>query len=159
MRYLCLSVAVLVIFTGANCLSGPLLNWLDPGGGDDGPGDSSPARCHSGTFQCADGPILTECGTWYFDINGGDAVVGAGEITGTLPSAPVQVILSGIVDPDGLAVHITLTSSNDGNGEMNLTYQGPTLTLTGDWQFIDGPEPAGVEVGGELTGESCTSLW
>jgi hypothetical protein len=159
MRYLCLSLAVLAIFTGANCLSSPLFDWLNARGPDDQPGDSSPARCHSGTFQCADGPILTECGTWYFDINDGDAVIGAGVITGSLPSAPVQITLSGVVDPDGLAVHVILTSSNEGGGEMNLTYEGPTLVLTGEWDFTDGPEPAGVEVGGELTGESCASLW
>jgi hypothetical protein len=155
MRFLTSGLAFMLL-TGANCLWWPVVDWRNPG---DMPADVAPARCHSGTFQCADGPILTECGAWFFDLNEGDAVIGAGEITGVLPSAPVQVILSGIVDSNTLSVQITVTSDHDGNGIMNLGYDGPTLEWAGDWSFSDEPEPAGTEVSGQLTGTSCASLW
>jgi hypothetical protein len=154
MRSIFLVAAVLVPLAGANCAELPLLDWLIPG--DQSP---APARCHSGTFMCADGPILTECGTWSFDVNQNDAITGSGEVdTGQSPT-PVPVMLTGIVDPDVLSVQVILVTETGGNGTMNLQYDGPTLSLVGDWELTDGAEPSGTEVSGEATGESCASLW
>ena len=51
----------------------------DDGGGDDtGAVDvpetpENPKICYSGYFECADGPVLTQCGTWEFAVNDADA--------------------------------------------------------------------------------------
>jgi hypothetical protein len=156
MRYFCLGAAALILFTGVSCLEWPIFDSLRLG---DQPGDASPARCHSGILKCADGPVVTDCGTWSFDVNAEDAVTGTGEIATGPSSGPVQFTLSGIIDADALVAQVTLTSSNGGDGTMTLSYVGPTLELTGEWSFTDGPEPSGTEVSGEVTGTSCVSLW
>lgn len=154
MRAIFLVIAASTILAGANCLEWPLINWPWPG-------DQSqvPLRCHTGTFQCADGPILTECGTWSFDVNENDAVTGTGAIDTGQSSTPIQITLTGIVDPDALSVQIILVTETGGNGLLNLQYDGPTLSLIGEWELSDGPEPSGIEISGETTGESCSSLW
>jgi hypothetical protein len=115
-------------------------------------------QCHSGTFECADGSVVTACGTWFFDVSEEDAIVGAGEITSGLPGVPITVRLSGSFDPTNPIIEVILTSAEDGSGEMHLSYVGPTLEIIGNWSFTSGPEPEGVEIGGGAAGASCTVI-
>lgn len=115
-------------------------------------------HCHSGIFECADGEIVTACGTWYFDMNESGAVVGAGEITGGFPDVPIEITLSGVIDEGVEAYEIVLASTGGGTGLISLTYPGPTLDLSGSWSFTNAPEPDGVEISGGVTGTSCTAL-
>jgi hypothetical protein len=122
------------------------------------PDTSGSAGCHSGTFQCSDGPGWYECGSWSFDINAGDSVVGEGQIHLPGGQAPVAVTLTGVVDPTADSLDITLTTAGDGQGAMHASNVGPTLELTGGWSFTRGPEVGGDEIEGEVAGSSCESL-
>jgi hypothetical protein len=134
---------------------GPL---TDSAGEQVGAATPDGTRCHSGTFECADGAAVVPCGSWHFDVNEMGGVSGAGEITAVLPDAPLQVTLGGAIDEGVESYHITLCSEAEGGGELVLAYDGPGLTLVGSWSFANGPEPTGVEVGGGVAGTSCVAL-
>jgi hypothetical protein len=113
--------------------------------------------CHAGKFQCANGPELTECGTWYFDMTDADTVIGFGEITG-VANGPISVVLSGVIDKGVQSYPIVLTSDAGGSGEITLVYDGPELELGGTWSFTDAPEPEGTLYEGGVVGTSCVDL-
>ena len=114
--------------------------------------------CHQGTFECADGPEVTSCGTWSFDVNESGGISGHGQIVSGLPGGPVDVVLSGVIDQGTDSYDVVLTSEAGGSGQMELEYDGPTLNLVGSWSFTDGPEPTGNEIDGGITGTSCVQL-
>ncbi len=133
----------------------------DPGGGD--PGDSqvdgAAAGCHSGTFECSDGPEWHTCGTWRFDATGADSFTGTGTITLPGESTPIQLTLSGAFDPTATELELTLTGVlGEGSGTLHAGHVGPTPEITGDWTFSIGPDADGDEIVGQISGTSCDSL-
>ena len=122
------------------------------------PDTSVAAGCHSGTFRCSEGPDWYTCGSWSFDINDGDSAVGDGQIDLPDGQGPVAVTLTGVVDPTADALEITLTGAGDGYGTMHVGNVGPTLDLTGDWRFTNGPDAGGDDIVGEVSGTSCQPL-
>ncbi len=121
--------------------------------------DGAGAGCHSGTFECSEGPEWSVCGTWQFDVSEADSFVGTGTITLPGDSTPIQLTLSGAADPTAIEQEIALAGAfGEGSGTMHAGNVGPTLEITGDWAFSVGPDAEGDEIVGQIKGISCQSL-
>ncbi len=148
-----------LLVLGISCQSGDIFPWSEePITSDEQVGGVTPdgTQCHSGTFACADGPEVTECGSWYFDMNEAGGISGSGELTS--PNGTAILTLSGIIDQGVESYTLVLASEIGGHGEMELAYDGPSLDLNGSFWFVDGPEPTGVLIEGVVTGDSCGDL-